>query len=161
MFVILVVSPTENGLNSYRVSHCIAVVQRVPGLKMTQMRCTPFDLSLCLPCSSFWFHEKNNLLFPCPQDCLNPRHCEYKLLVSQTFHTDWSYFILSTMNPIRFLLFRNSPEAMLNCLLIRPLWHDHNCSVCTHTHAPTGAHIYMHAQHTNTHTLLSTLLICL
>lgn len=88
------------------------------------------------------------------------------LLVFQTFHTDWSYFILSTMNPIRFPLFRNSPEAMLNCLLIRPLWHDHNCSVCTHTHthAPTGAHIYMHAQgraykHSHTSIYTSNLLV--
>lgn len=56
------------------------------------------------------------------------------------------------MNPIHFPLFCNSQEAMLNCLLIRPLWHDRNRWVCTHTHAHTGTHIYMYTQaHAYTH----------
>lgn len=57
------------------------------------------------------------------------------LLVLETFHTDWSYFFPGpTTNPIRLPLFRNSREAMLNCLLIRPLWHDRNCCVYAHIH---------------------------
>lgn len=108
---------------------------------------------------------RNNLLFPTLGAArtrgiasINP-----PLLVWETFHTDGRYFIPGPMNPIRFPLFRNSQEATLNCLLIRPLWHDRNCCVCTHAHARTGAHIYMYTQgraYKHTHTLLSTLLIC-
>lgn len=60
------------------------------------------------------------------------------------------------MNPIRFPLFCNSREAALNCLLFRPLWHDRNHCICTHTYVPTGTHIYICRQlhactHTHTH----------
>ncbi len=56
------------------------------------------------------------------------------------------------MNPIRFPLFHNSQEAMLNCLLIRPLWHDRDRRVRAHTQAHAGVHIYMYTQgHANIH----------
>lgn len=43
---------------------------------------------------------------------------------------------------------------MLNCLLIRPLWHDRNGCICTHTRARRSTHIDTHFRahqiHTNT-----------
>lgn len=135
--------PTENGFNSYPVSHCIAV-ELCPWPWNDPNEMHLFWLLFVFVLFVFWFHINNNLLFPTlriarTQDIasINP-----PLLVFQTFHADWSYFILSPMNPIRFPLFRNSQEAMLNCLLIRPLWHDHNCSVCTHTHKCTNSHLH-------------------
>lgn len=59
------------------------------------------------------------------------------------------------MNPIHFPLFCNSQEAMPNCLLIRPLWHDRNRCAYTHAHACTGTHSFTgtHRCTHNTHIL--------
>ena len=42
---------------------------------------------------------------------------------------------------------------MLNCLLIRPLWHDRNCCVYAHIHRHPHLHVHTGARiHTHAHT---------
>lgn len=120
----------------------------------------------------FWFTSLTTCKVTL-QTAHSPRHHKHNppLLCKKLFHTDRSYFISGpTMNPIRFPRFCNSQEAKLNCLLIRPLWHDRNRCVWAHNRASSTTHIGMYTLHmhsltkTNMHnhiyTLLSTLLIC-